>query len=74
MSQNLITLASNRSLASSTATKQLPEPPLDLDLVLELDRDPELKHTSTEEEVNSLNLDPEGLPVSILYTEKSETD
>ena len=74
MSQNLITLASNRSLASSTATNQLPEPPLDLDLVLELEGDPELKHTSLEEEVNSLNLDPEGLPASILYTEKSETD
>ena len=53
---------------------QLPEPPLDLDLVLELEGDLELKHTTPEEEVNSLNLDPEGPPASTLYTEKSETD
>ena len=53
---------------------QLPQPPLDLDLFLELEGDPELKHTTPEEKVNSLNLDPEGRPASILYTEKSETD
>ena len=48
---------------------QLPEPPLDLDLVLELEGDLDLKHTSSEEEVNSLNLDSEGSSASILYTE-----
>ena len=75
MSQNLITLASNRSLASSTAATLLPEPlldlerPLDLDLVLDLEGDLDLKHSSSEEEVSSLNLDPEGLSASILYTE-----
>ena len=45
---------------------QLPEPPLDLDLVLELEGDLELKHPSSEEEVNSLNLDPEGSSAPML--------
>ena len=75
MSQNLITLASNRSLASSTAATLLPEPlldlehPLDLDLVLDLEEDLDLKHSSSEEEVSSLNPDPEGSSASMLYTE-----
>ena len=73
MSQNLITLVSNRSLASSTAATLLPEPPLDLehpldlDLVLGLEGDP--VHSSSEEEDSSLNLDPEGSSTSMLYTE-----
>ena len=75
MSQNLITLASNRSLASSTAATLLPEPlldlerPLDLDLVLDLEGDLDLKHSSSEEEVSSLNTYPEGSSMSMLYTE-----
>ena len=74
MSQNLITLASNRSLASSTAAILLPEPlldlehPLDPDLVWDLEGDLELKHSSSEGKVSSLNLDPEG-SASMLYTE-----
>ena len=68
VSQNLITLASSRSLASSTATMQLPEPLLDLNLVLELEGDLELKHTSPEGKSSTLNLDPEGF-ASMLYTE-----
>ena len=69
MSQNLIIIAPNRSLTSSTAAKLLPEPlldmerPLDLDLVPELDL--KLRHISPE---GTLNLDPEGSK-SMLYTE-----
>ena len=75
MSQNLITLASNRSLGSSTAATLLPEPlldlerPLDLDLVLGLEGDLDLKHSSSEEEDSSLNLDPEGSSASMLHIE-----
>ena len=64
VSQNLITLAFNRSLASSTAATLLPEPlldlecPLDLDLVLHLKGDPDRKHSFSEEEVSSLYPDP----------------
>ena len=75
MRENLVTSASHRSLASSTAATLLPEPlldlkrPLDLDLVLDLGGDLDLKHSSSEEEVSSLNPDPEGSSASMLYTE-----
>ena len=74
MSQNLNTLALNRNLASSTAATLLPEPlldlkrPVDLDLVLGLEGDLDLKHSSSVEEDSSLNLDPKG-SAPMLYTE-----